>query len=361
MLKKILIGIGILILLAAGLFGVAYFMVQPDKDRVLNFIEENPERAAISFKTSKGIEANHNENQLLPLASTVKIIIAIEYAYQKADSTIQLEDNVSLSELDKYHYPETDGGAHNRWLSSLNLQNDSLVSLNDVAKGMIKFSSNANTEYLLDMLGINHVNERVKRLGIKKHDSIYYLVSSLFVKDYLFPNQNKTEAIENLKKLSDEEYFETCNEIHQKLKYGTLENDSLKDFDLAVQKVWSNRLPASTALEYRQLMEKLNTKTFLPKEVHENLDPILEFVMENPNNQKWLKHSGFKGGSTAFTLTKAMYATDDDDVQYSLSYFLTDLSQLESVQLKMSMNEFELAILQDREFRKKLEKVLNSY
>ncbi|WP_375578666.1 hypothetical protein ABWH96_16795 [Marivirga tractuosa] len=224
---------------------------------------------------------------------------------------------------------------------------------------MIKYSSNANTEYLTDLLGVANINQRIKLLGIEKHDSIYYLVSSLFVRDFLFPEKSNIEAIESIRDLSDGEYRKAGMQIHKKLKNGTFENDSLKDFGLAVQNVWSDRLPASTAKEYRKLMEKLNSKSVLPIEVHKHLDPILEFVMENPLNQEWLQHSGSKGGSTASLLTKALYATDKEGNRIHLSYFLSNLSALETVQMQMSMNAFELAILQEEGFRIQIREVVN--
>ncbi|SMG35506.1 D-alanyl-D-alanine carboxypeptidase [Marivirga sericea] len=360
MFKKTVIIVSAIILILAAGFGVAYFMVKPDKKRIVDFIRENPERIAISLSQNEKVLAEYNETKMLPLASTVKIIIAIEYAYQVAEGKLNPDQKCSVSDLEKYHYPATDGGAHKAWLNNLELEKDSIVSLSEISKGMIKYSSNANTEYLIDLLGLENINSRIELLGIEKHDSIYYLVSSLFIRDYLFPEKSNIEAIKSIKDLSNREYRNACREIHKKLKAGTFKNDSLNDFGLVVQKVWSDRLPASTAKEYRQLMEKLNSKSILPKEVHQHLDPILEFVMENPLNQEWLKHSGSKGGSTASLLTKALYATDMEGNKIHLSYFLNNLSAFENVQLQMSMNAFELAILQEEEFRIQIREVVNA-
>jgi len=358
MLKKIVIIVSAIILILAVGFGVAFFMVKPDKERIVEFIKENPKRIAISLSQNEKVLAEHNENKMLPLASTVKVIIAIEYAYQVAEGKLNPNQKLSISDLKKYHYPATDGGAHKAWLSKLELEKDSIVSLSEIAKGMIKYSSNANTEYLIDLLELQNINSRIELLGMEKHDPIYYLVSSLFIKDYLFSGISNIEAIERIRDLSNDDYRNACMEIHKQLKEGTLKNDSLNDFGLAIQKVWSDRLPASTAKEYRQLMEKLNSKSVLPKELHQQLDPILEFVMENPLNQEWLKHSGSKGGSTASLLTKALYATDKKGNRVNLSYFLNDLSTLETIQLQMSMNSFELAILQEEDFRNHIKDIL---
>jgi D-alanyl-D-alanine carboxypeptidase len=358
MFKKTVIIISAIILILAVGFGVAFFMVKPNKERIVDFIKENPDRIAISLSQNEKALAEHNETKMLPLASTLKLIIAIEYAYQVADGKLNPNQKRSVSKLEKYHYPGTDGGAHKAWLNNLELEKDSTFSLSEIAKGMIKYSSNANTEYLTELLGLENINQRIKLLDIDNHDSIYYLVSSLFVRDFLFPEKSNIEAIKSIKDLSDGEYRNACSEIHKKLEDGFFKNDTLNDFGLELQSVWSDRLPASTAKEYRQLMEKLNSKSVLPKEVHQHLDTILEFVMENPLNQEWLKHSGSKGGSTASLLTKALYATDKEGNEINLSYFLSDLTAFETVQLQMSMNAFELAVLQDEEFRMQIKKVL---
>ena len=141
------------------------------------------------------------------------------------------------------------------------------------------------------------------------------------------------------------------------MKNRSFKYDDLDDFGLKAQKIWSDRLPASTASEYRKLMEKLNSKE-LPEKVHQHLDPVLEFIMENPQNQSWLEHSGMKGGSTASLLTKALYAKRTNGDKIAMSYFLTDMSYFEQIQLSRSMNAFEIAVLQDKSFRKRLRNLI---
>ena len=85
----------------------------------------------------------------MPLASTVKTIIAIEYAVQAAAGKINPDEEVGISELEKFHVKNTDGGAHPKWLDFVkNKINDDKITVREIAKGMIRFSSNANTEWL---------------------------------------------------------------------------------------------------------------------------------------------------------------------------------------------------------------------
>ncbi|MFP3471532.1 hypothetical protein R0J90_15940, partial [Micrococcus sp. SIMBA_144] len=53
----------------------------------------------------------------------------------------------------------------------------------------------------------------------------------------------------------------------------------------------------------------------------------MEGIMENPNNQDWLKHAGQKGGSTEFLVTNAAYATDKDGNSTEVAIFTNELER----------------------------------
>ncbi|MEM5595122.1 hypothetical protein AAHB53_00235 [Niallia circulans] len=126
-----------------------------------------------------------------------------------------------------------------------------------------------------------------------------------------------------------------------------------------VQRIWSNRLPRSTSEDYVYIMEKLNNKTYFDKDTYKYLDPVMEQLMENPNNREWLVHAGQKGGSTAFIITTAMYATDKDGNQTELAFFANDLTSLEQTKLSRNLNGFKLKFLKDAEFRTLIQKELS--
>ena len=173
---------------------------QPGADSLLNFIKQNKSRSSLFLKKNDTVIAKLDENKLMPLASTVKIMVAIEFAKQAAHDIFNENKKIPLSELDKYYLPNTDGDAHPAWISYErklgNIINDS-VKLIDVARGMIMFSSNANTEYLMDMLGFDNVKNNIRLLGLKQHTAIYPLVASLF----LYQNPKKVSEDKILKEI----------------------------------------------------------------------------------------------------------------------------------------------------------------
>lgn len=328
-------------------------------DAILSFIENNPGRSSLRLVRNDTVLADFNARRVMPLASTVKIVIATEYAEQAAAGTIDPDELISLDELDKFYVANTDGGAHPAWLAGRrDTIEDNRISVREIVRGMIDFSSNANTEWLSERLGLENINEQINRLEARDHTPIYYLVSSLFVGKERFPGVTGTALEDQLKSLSQEEYTQTTHEIHQKLIDDPTYKENLGDLSMPIQRVWSDRLPGATTTDYAGIMQKINSRTFFDPPAQRYLDEVMEGLLDNPANRQWLAHAGMKGGSTAFALTKALYATDKEGNRTELAYFFNNLEPEESSRLPMNMNEFELKILTDQAFRDSVKQAL---
>jgi D-alanyl-D-alanine carboxypeptidase len=211
----------------------------------------------------------------------------------------------------------------------------------------------------MDLLGFDNVKNNIQLLGIKQHSAIYPLVSSLFI--YQNPRNKSEEGIlKGIKKLTDEEYSRFSYDIHKALKYDTVLKSKFRpqDLSLKMQKLWSDRLPASTVKEYAHICSVINNRRYFDDNSYAILSMVLETIMENPANKKWLKHAGMKGGSTIWILTKALYATSNEGTKMEMAYFFNDLSAAENEKLQKWMNAFELKILSDSAFRQKVKAAL---
>lgn len=361
-LLLIIVGIVVLFVLIIGILAWSFkkYVNKEDPNYIVQFIKENIGNEnvslSINFNGQEWVEVN--ENKKLPLASTVKIIVAIEYAQQAAEGKIDPAQEISLEELNTFYVPKTDGGAHEAWIAQLNKGQETInVPLSEVANGMIAFSSNANTEYLMNVLGFENINRVPESLGISKHDPLYPIVSVLFVTSQLMNEKNLTqeEALEALKSMDLSEYRNRAMEIHKKwLSHPPTNQEKeqlLKMMSMDFQKIWSDRLPGSTTEDYISIMEKLNSKEYYNKKIHTYLDPVMEQLMKNPANQEFLVHVGRKGGSTAFILTNTMYATDKEGNKTELAFFSNDLNRLEQAKISRNLNGFQLKFLTNAEFR----------
>jgi D-alanyl-D-alanine carboxypeptidase len=358
MKKKILIGVGLVFLFALIIFVWAYFTVKPDADKISDFVKKHPDKAAIYIVRNDTVIADQNSDTIMPLASTVKIIIAIEFARQATAGIIKLDEDIDTLELDKYYLKGTDGNAHETWLKQIKkdtLIKGSKVKLLEVAKGMIRFSSNANTEFLMDKLGFDNLNAQLDTLGLKGHHKFYPFNSSLVLCQKPMDMEIKP-FIEKLDLMPMDEYIKKSFEAHDKFK-----NDQTfkKKFDaesiyIDQQKIWSNRMIGGSCKQYVSVMQKINSRTYFDSVTQIILDDVFEWPMKNKENKSNFKHLGMKGGSTAFVLTESLYARDFQNNQTAIALFFNNLTTLESIKLQASSDEFMLKVLKDVEFRKKL-------
>ncbi|MEP7254782.1 MAG: serine hydrolase [Ferruginibacter sp.] len=343
-------------LFALLLINSATAQLQPAKaDSFFNFINANKNRASVYITRNDTVLANLNENKLMPLASTVKIMIAIEFAQQATHEVINENSYVNISELDKYYIPNTDGGMHPAWLKYAKdtkaLKGDS-IKLVDVARGMIMFSSNANAEYLMDLLGFDNVKDNITLFKLKQHTAIYPLVGSLFL--YQIPKKStEDKLIKSLGSLSEKKYSMEAYDRHMDLKEDTGFKATFKpeQFSMKLQKMWSDRLPSSTTKEYVELVQALNKREVLDEDAFFPIAEVLEFPMENKAFQAVFKHYGVKGGSTGFVLTHVIYFTMKNDTRMEIAIFFNDLTPEEEQKLEGWLDPFEAQIIFDASFR----------
>lgn len=347
----------LLIIFALGAFKMSGAQVQ-EADSLLNFLSSHRKTSSLYFVKNDTVMARLNENKLMPLASTVKMLVAVEFAKQAAAHVINAGSPVSLTDLGKYYLPNTDGGAHPAWLKyekQVNHIKDDSISLLNVARGMMMFSSNANTEYLMDLLGLDNVKNNIQLLGLEPHTPVYPLVASLFV--YQNPRNKSEESIlKSIRKLNDQSFARYTYDIHNALKYNPELKAKFRPQDLSpeMQSLWSDRLPASTAKSYARLAKVINNRKFFEADTYAVLADIMESLMENPANRQLFKHAGMKGGSTAKLLTKCVYATTIAGDKIELAYFFNELSNVENAQLQHWMNSFEYMLLLDPNFQNKV-------
>lgn len=349
----------IIYLVLALLINATVLKAQQGADSLLNFLVSHKEKSSLLLIKNDTVLAKLNEHKKMPLASTVKVLVAIEFAKQVGAAVLNENQLVAISELNKYYIPRTDGGAHEGWLAyekKLGHLSADSISLLNVARGMIMFSSNANTEYLMDLLGIDNVKNNLQLMGITEHTPVQYLVASLFM--YQNPKKKSEKSIlKGIRNLNEQQYARYIYDMHKALAYDTVLKNKFNPADLTInmQKLWSDRLTASNTFSYVQIASILNNRKLFGSDMYKVLEKVLETVMENQNNQSLFLHAGMKGGSTMWVLTKMLYATTlPDNSRIELAYFFNDLESPENTRLQKWMNDFEYQILSNTNFRKKV-------
>ena len=327
-------------------------------DSFLHFIKTNKSKSSLFIVANDTVIASLNESKLMPLASTVKVLVAIEFAKQAARRVINAESYIALKDINKYYLPNTNDNGHANWLKFegeiKNIKKDS-IKLLEVAAGMMRFASNANEEFLMDILGFDNVKNNIQLFGLKQHSAIFPMASSLFM--YQNPYKlSEAKVLKAISRLSEQEYCKSIFTIHNQLKYDSSFKPKfrLQDITPNAQKLWSQRLPSSTTKEYVQLVKILNKRKFLDYQAYGILAEILEFSMENIKFQKTFKHYGSMGGSTPTVFTHVVYAALRDGNKMEFSVFFEDLSAPQLQMLQRSIGFFEQRIITDKSFREKL-------
>ncbi len=327
-------------------------------DSLYNFLNTYRDRASIYVTQNDTAVVRLNENKLMPLAGSVMILVAIEFAQQSAHSVVNENAYVNLQDIEKYYIPDTDGGAYPAWVEYAKAKKevkDDAVKLVDVARGMMMFSCNANADYLMDLLGFDNVKDNISLFKLKQHTAIFPLAGSLFI--YQIPKKSSEEKLmKSLSKYSDKKYSMESYYNHVDLKEDSTfkETFNKEKFSPALQKMWSENFPSSTTKEYVSVVSALNTRAVLDEEAFFPIGEVLEYPMEKKEFQQKYKHYGSKGGSSAFVFTHVVYFQLKNGTRMESAIFFNNLSAQQVKNLEDWVGAFEDQLFFNPEFRSKL-------
>src|SRR5690606_34723290 len=89
---------------------------QTQADSMLSFISRTPEKSSLHLVVNDTVVAAFRENTEMPLASTMKLLVALEFAKQAAAGLVDTGKTIALRDLNRYHIAFTDGNSHPKWL-----------------------------------------------------------------------------------------------------------------------------------------------------------------------------------------------------------------------------------------------------
>ena len=347
-------------LITALLFSnAANAQVDPAKaDSFFNFIKANPLRSSIYITRNDTVVARLNENKLMPLASTVGILIAIEFAQQSTREMINENAYVNLAELEKFYIPLIDSANYNSWLSDAKVHNEiknGTIKLVDVARGLITFGSYTIADYLMDLLGFDSVKENIAVFKLKQHTAVYPFAGSLFT--YHIPKKSSEDKLlKSLSKYSDKKYSMEAYYNHLDIKQDSTFKETFNPdkFTPKLMKMWNDNLPASTTKEYVTIAQALNNREVIDEDAYFPIGEVLEQPMEKKEYQKLYKHYGAKTGKTSYIFTRFFYFTQKDKTSVECAIFFNDLTPTEEKKIEDWQPAFEAQYLSDPVFRSKV-------
>ncbi|ENH96364.1 D-alanyl-D-alanine carboxypeptidase [Gracilibacillus halophilus YIM-C55.5] len=327
--------------------------LRKDKYDLLKYLIEHKSRISINIKENGKDTLSINTHQTFPLASTVKIVIAYCLVKQVNNGETDLNDEVKLSDVDCLYIPNTDGGAHIQWKESIDFPE--YVSLLDIAKGMMKFSSNACTDFLINRIGLDKINNSIEILQMHKHSKLNYLTPTLLIPGYL-SNKRKI-AWEKLNSMNNDVYHKISKDIFQHMKTSNvnqLKQHAPKMLNKKMQLLINNRLPSSTTKEYCDLLYRIGNDLLNKKEKKLFSDIVLGESTKQGND----RYFWYKGGATLFVLTSALYR-ETQDSNISVSLFIQDNKSEDLYWIRGIFNQFILNVAKDDQFRERVKTELS--
>jgi D-alanyl-D-alanine carboxypeptidase len=271
----------------------------------------------------------YNADTPLVLASSMKVIVLAAYENAVLLNLLDPNEQVRLTDVEKYYLPKTDGGAHIQGLASLGIAVDTLgfasdpyatILLDDVARIMIHYSGNAETDYLIDRIGLEQVNavhDMTSQTVIRQ-----VLGPALAITNHennLFVNKSMGEIVEQANQ-GDFSYLDHLVDLYlhdpewRSLQIDYMRSDayvaSANQLGWAGQVKASQMFPRGTAREYAHMMAKIASGQFVSNEVSIRMQKKLESA---PGDQLlrtlFFKRYGAKDGLTAGILNITSYCT----------------------------------------------------
>jgi len=309
------------------------------KRKLADFILANPASTAVVACTldergefvADGHELFYNAEQPLVMASTMKVVVLAAYADAVVNGELDPGDRVPIADVERYYVPLTDGGAHVSGLKSVGIQADergfardqaAAMTLDDLARIMIYYSGNAETDYLLARLGPDKMASVVQKAGLEHHSPIGLTLGPVLAifnhKDPSFSmdlSQLASAGIPNgnashLDRLTELYLHDQQWQASQIQFMNSVSREPVGGPDMWARQTAALQLfPKGTAREYAQMMARIAAGRFISAQVSEIMQHKLEGVPSDwPLRAIFYHRHGTKDGVTAGVLTLASHA-----------------------------------------------------
>ncbi|WP_299680890.1 serine hydrolase [uncultured Dokdonia sp.] len=306
---------------------------------IAEHIIKHPEDCSLLFVKNDEQLLSVHEHTHRPLASIYKLIILLAYVAQCKKGNIHPNDQIHFNQLKRYWIHWIDPNFlkwYERLKSEKKIKKD-CVALKEVVKGMLEYSCNTNTDYLLATIGVATVNEQLKKYHITNHNPVIPICTSVLVS---IRDAGMSHTPVSLGTIAQES-FEYM--IEGKRIEG-LDLNLLNDFDYEMQCRWSDLLPHASVHTYVDILKQLQA---LQKET-KDLQDVMSWFGQLKTYKEYT--GGMKLGYTPIVFNAALYMSDASGNEYQLVYFLNNLTTHQKQAIELASNDFNLKLLKNPAF-----------
>lgn len=331
---------------------------------VINHFLLQPDQSALMVIKNDSIVLERNTDTALPLASISKIVIAIAYAESVAAGSLNPEQLIDISALDRFNIDDEnyanwkDLGEEEGWLK------DQKVPLKYIAQGTVRLSVSTNADFLINLIGIDTINQWLENHNLRQHGPIFPFNASAILSHNSHQLDQET-FIEQMAQMTDEVYYQETLAIQQKLSadQGGSYKQSLPQKDVTNKKylkVWSDHFTKATAQDYAYILKLLSKRQSDEGGIQTQLDFLFEdwTFQENPGIDQQLDHLAYKGGSTGYLLNTVLYTTDKQGNRSIVIALLNDLKPRKHQLMGRLISDFVFKLAMDEAFLADTKKAL---
>lgn len=295
---------------------------------VVDFIAEHPEDVAIMCQQGDS-HVSHNAEERFPLASAFKLFVLAEFGRQFDAGLIDPDETMALDDVNAYWLPGSDAMAHDQFLAYLGSDRQQ-VTLRELAMGMIRFSSNAATDSLMERLGYEGYPTLYDMLEIENSDR----PTRLMIGDFLVIDNHETGSADLAALDSEMVNAESTRladlyvsdadwhaaELHYRQEQLKRYEQAMSEEDTTLLKMVYEAQGAfgtrfgfmGTASDVLRVMQAVYEGNLFSHEAQSFMQDTLNWLFDvNPANRDVYKALGNKGGSWAGIFTGVWYVQPD--------------------------------------------------
>ncbi|MFB2918051.1 serine hydrolase [Aerosakkonema funiforme] len=332
---------------------------------LLEYIVSHPENVSLVAYEIGNSETGifYRDVEKRPLASTIKILILAEYARQVEQGILSPDEAIDLNSVNLYYLPNTDGGAHPQALKYFRekkyVNAENKIALRHIPTAMIRYSSNAAADYLIERLGRENIEKLPSVLGLPSEDVPLPIIGQFLSWDDTAISTLPEERLKIYQAMSKTEYTNSVYNLTSKWKTDAAFRDRkikdmLKFISINDQQAMAEALnPGGTAKAYAQIMERIYTNSLISPDVSQIMREYLEWPMQNAPVREKFDVLSAKGGSLPGIVTETMYAKGKNGERGRVvALFFEHIPSDEWLQLMQTyvQQDFEIKLLTDKQF-----------
>lgn len=258
-----------------------YIAAQPERVTVVSLAIENPDSS---------IEYNAHTPRTMGRLSN--LFLLINYAEKLESGDLNSDEQVPISEINKFQLPYIDASNHQDALSNMRnrgtVSADETMALTDVVRMGIEFNDLAASDYLLNRFGTDEIDDLMDRLNLEETERPLPF-SGLYIT--LNPNLHERsysvwmDSLSSITRthfdslvVSNAQKFQENQAFRDKVISTFRENEGLGISFIQLRDIL-DFFPKTTGLEMATLMKKIQQETLISSDVSQGVKEILNWPM----------------------------------------------------------------------------------